>query len=69
MVVYGDTYVGPDTKNYLGLLYLTDSEEMDLPKTKRFRGNEGWRHVCFSYILREANFINSQNQNAISRKI
>ena len=49
MVVDGDTYVGADIKNYFALLYLTDSEEMDLPKKKRFRGNGGWRHVCFSY--------------------
>ena len=69
MVVDGDTYVGADIKNYFALLYLTDSEEMDLPKKKRIEEMEDGDPYVFPIIRKAKLILNSQNQNAISRKI
>ena len=70
MVVDGDTYVGADIKNYFALLYLTDSEEMDLPKKKKDSEEmEDGDPYVFPIIRKAKLILNSQNQNAIGRKI
>ena len=56
MVVDGDTYVGADIKNYFALPYLTDSEEMDLPKKKDSEEMEDGDTYVFP-IIRKAKLI------------